>query len=177
MVSYTNETKIKDLPQEIILANVKDLVKSAILDYGSELKKEFYDHTVSRVSYLLFLKHKGLMIGEVKFVFETMIEHVKGKLSVSSIMQLFDSYMDSKIQKQKTEYEYREDELRGEYKKWISSPLGLAIIYKITLHEEQRMTDLEWQNMNLKELAMKIQSGEIKFNYKPDTKRKMKWQD
>lgn len=175
MVNYTNETKVRDIPDPSLEIEIKELLKAAIFDFGADMKKDVFEHSVKRLSYLIKNKYKGLMLGEVKYVFEYMCEFVKGKLSVQTIMQLFYKYQDEKINRQKQEMEQRDISYEKEAVNCMESPLGSAIIHKMQMVENGRLKIEYWETINLKELARNIQAGEIIHQYKSDRKIKHNW--
>jgi hypothetical protein len=175
MVSYTNETRVRDIPDPSLELEVKELLKSAIFDFGADMKKDVFNHSVKRVTYLLKIKYKGLMLGEVKYVFEAMSEFIKGKLSVSTIMQLFYKYMDDKIEKQRREVEEREIGYEQNFVNCMNNPLGKAIIHKIELVENGQLSMDNWDKVPLKQIAMDIKSGKIPYTYQPDKRVRHKW--
>lgn len=175
MVSYTNETKVKDIPTPSFESEIRELLKSAIFDFGSEMKKDQFEHTVTRLSYLISSKYKGFMIGEVKYVFEGMVDQLKGKLSVSTIMQLFWKYQEGKIERQRLEMDDKDMEYDKSSVNCLNTPFGKAIIHKMELRESGQLPDDKWDKLSLKQVAEDIQSGKIRFNYKPDKKIKHTW--
>ena len=184
MVSYTNETKIKDIPDPSFDIEIKELLKSAILDFGSDMKKELFEHTGKRLVYILKnSKYKNFILGEVKYIFDTMIEHAKGKLSVAVILQLFQKYFDEKIEKQRQSIEEYEQSIDKNFINCGELPLGKAIIHKMQLAEDfkkengRKMTDEEWVAIPLKEIARKIKSSEIAFHFKTDKQTKHIWDE
>lgn len=166
MVSYNNETKVMDIPKPALELEVKELLRKAIFDYGSDMKKDLFEHSYNRLAYIISLKYKTLILGEVKYVFECMFEHIKGKLSVSTIMQLFARYTEAKIEKQRQEILNGEIEYDKNIHDCSKSPLGSAIIHKITTKDDRP----------IKEIAEDIKSGKINFKYSPDKKNKRKWE-
>ena len=175
MVSYTNETKVRDIPGESLGLEIKELLKSAIYDFGADMKKDAFDHSVKRLTYLIGLKYKSLMLGEVKYVFEGMAEFSKGKLSVQSIMQLFYKFMDDKISKQKQEMDEHDINYENNIVNCLNNPVGKAIIHKMELVEKGLLNIKDWETINLKQLAEDIKSGKVLFTYKPERKRIHNW--
>lgn len=169
MVSYTNETKVKDIPLPSLELEIKDLLKAALFDFGSDMTKDAFQHSYVKIAYLVSNRYKGLMLGEVKYVFDMAPEQVKGKLSVQTIMQLFYRYNDAKIEKQKQEVEAREHENFMNSADCMRLPFGKAIIWK----REQYEKTGKHPDIPLKEVAEKISSGEIKFTYAPGTAKRV----
>jgi hypothetical protein len=175
MVSYTNETKVRDIPSPSMELEIKELLKSAIFDFGADMKKDVFEHSVKRLSYLIGFKYKGLLLGEVKYVFESMSEFVKGKLSVQTIMQLFYKYMDEKIARQKQEIDERDINYEKAAVNCLNNPLGCAIIHKIEMVESGELKTKDWESVPLKQIAQDIHEGKIIVNFKPDRKTKHIW--
>jgi hypothetical protein len=176
MVGYTNETKVKDIPYPNFENEIKELFKSAVFDFGAEVKKEVFDHSVKRLAGIIYGRYKGYMLGEVKYVFEAMVEHIKGKLSVSSIMQLFYKYNEEKIEKQRRESEERDISIEKNFVNCFDNPLGSAIIHKMQMVESGQLKIENWDTVNLKQLAEDIKTGKVIHHYKPERKNRKKWQ-
>lgn len=160
---YSNETKIKDILESHLKVEIESLLKTVMMDFGSIMTQDMFSHTVNRLVYLINMKYKGLMIGEIKYVFEMAPEKIKGKLSVQTIMQLFYQYYDAKIEKQKQVVDSREHENYMSSVDCMKLPFGKAIIWK---REQYELTG-KHSDIPLKEVAEKISSGEIKFTYTP----------
>lgn len=175
MISIGNDTKIKDIPEPSLKLEIEGLIKSVMMDFGVVPTQESFSHLVGRMTYLISKKYKGLLLGEVKYILEETSEHLKGKLSVSTLLQLFSKYYDEKIERQRHEMEERDLTISSEYVNCMYSPLGKAIIHKMQLVETGQITKDEWDNYPLKQVAADIQSGKIPFMYKPDRRVKHIW--
>jgi hypothetical protein len=161
-MTYNNETKIKDLPESHLKLEIESLIKTTLMDFGMVMAQDLFAHTVNRLAYLIKLKYKGFLVGEVKYVFEAMAEHIKGKLSVSTIMQLFSRYQEMKIERQRQEYENFQDGLMKNASVWNKTPMGSAIIHKINLLQSGRLSIEDWDSVKIREVAEKINTGQIK---------------
>jgi len=121
------------------------------------------------------------MLGEVKYIFECMVDNLKFKVTVSAIMQLFAHYNDEKIERQRREMEELNISYEKNYMNCAEFPMGKAIIHKMQMTEEfkaregRNMTNEEWGKMPLKRIAEQIKSGEIRFTYSPDKRIKHIW--
>jgi len=161
-----NEIQIKDIPYNEFENEIKEMLKSVIMDYGSDIRQEIFEHSYKRITYLVSKKYKGFLMGEVRYIFDAMIEHIKGKISVSSIMQLFSKYYDEKIEKQRFQIEQQDLNYEKNIVNCMKSPLGKAIIYKIQMVERGDLEIKDWEKIPLKKIADEIQSGKINFIYK-----------
>ena len=90
---------MKDIPDSHLKSEIETLLKVVMMDFGQILPPDIYSHTVNRLSYLIGMKYKALMMGEVKYVFEALTEDMN-KISVQAIMKLFSKFYDTKIEKQ-----------------------------------------------------------------------------
>jgi hypothetical protein len=165
MVSYTNETKIIDLPEIDIKKEVKILLKNAVMDFNIEMTKDTFEHTYNRLGYLISIKYKQLMLGEVKYIFECMVEYIKGKLSVSSILYLFAKYIEIKIEKHRQQMQDSQINYDNNINNCLKFPLGSAIIHKINMVKSGDLSIDDWERVNLKTLASQIESGQVKVMY------------
>lgn len=169
MVNYSNETKVKDIPLPSLEVEIKELLKAALFDFGSDMTKDAFQHSYVKIAYLVSNRYKSLKFGEVKYIFEMAPEQIKGKLSVQTMMQLFYRYNDAKIEKQKQEFEKFQFENFKNAVDCSTMPLGKAIVYKYEVHEKTR----KYPEMPIKEIAERIATGEIKFNYTPGKRKRV----
>jgi hypothetical protein len=161
MITYSNETKVKDLPEPILTEQVSVLFKTAIFDFAIDMKDEAIVHSIKRLTYLISAKYKSLMLGEVKYVFDAMMNHIKGKLSVANIMQLFAKYMEEKIERQRQDMENKDVENQQNAVDLFKYPIGKAIIHKMNMYESGELTDENYFSVPLKRIAEDISSGKI----------------
>lgn len=162
MISYTNETKLKDLPEVDLKKEVEVLLKTILSDFGVIPQQDLFSHTVGRLSYLIGKKYKGYHLGEVKYVFEEMTEHMKGKVTVNAILQMFQLYDQKKVEKQMHDLEERELNYERTTMDLVRYPVGQAIIHKMNMYESGELTDENYFSVSLKKIAEDIASGKIK---------------
>ena len=174
MITISNDTKVRDIPEPSLKIEIEGLIKVVMMDFGIVLTQEVFSHTVSRLAYLIIKKYKGLLLGEVKYIFEETSEHLKGKLSVSTVLQLFSKYYDEKIERQRREMEDRDLEFETNTVNCLNNPLGRAIIYKMNMVETGQITIADWDKHPIKQIAQDLQSGKIVCNYKPEKRVKHK---
>ncbi|HLO59834.1 MAG TPA: hypothetical protein VK179_13885 [Bacteroidales bacterium] len=171
MITYHNETKVRDLPESFLKSVIEGLLKTAMLDLASVMDQEMFSHSVNRLVYLIQMKYKALMLGEIKYVFEGTLENLKGKLSVASVMSLFGQYASAKIEKQRQEYAAHEAEIYQGGMAVSQTPFARAIIHKMNLLETGQISIDDWENVKLKDIAEDIESGKIKV-FMPETRKK-----
>ena len=177
MIGYTNESKVKDIAESYLKADIGKLLKDVQMDNGIALSQDVFSHTVNRLAYLIQKNFKGLMLGEVRYVFEATAEHLNGKINTASILRLFHKYMEQKIEKQRREYESREQETIENFNGIQNSLLCKAIIHKVNLMDSGQLKGDSWYSMKIKDVAKKIESGEIKVMMPVKKKRKFTWED
>lgn len=168
MKSIEITDRIKDInPYQLFEENIYRLMKTLLEDFDQDMDKETFENSYRQVTKLLLEKHRNLIFGEVNHVFKeiTLANYEMKKVSVVNIMACFADYQRKKIEHNRFEIEKHESEMIKKYADCTKLPLGRAILFRNVMLEKGKD---KWRDVPLKEIAEKLASGEIKFDYKEE---------
>jgi hypothetical protein len=165
MKTIDTDIRIKDIePYQIFEVNIYNLLKGLLNDFDQSMDQQKFDHTYKQIAYLLKNKYKGLIWGDIKYVFNeiSLGNYDIKNISVNTVMGCFSKYQYKKIEQNRIEYEKREHQLQQNAANLNKTPFGKAILFRNEMIEKGNK---EWYDVPLKEIAEKIKSGEIKYEY------------
>jgi hypothetical protein len=171
------EQKIKDIELSYLKKTVAKLLSNVLDGFNQVMEQDTFNYSYDKIGYLLYERFKGLMLGDVNKVFENieMGEYGIKKISVSSVMEAFKHFRTWKHEQQRQVQERNEQEWKGQTANLHKTPYGSAIIRKMEALEKLKdnpnmVLERKISEMPIQELAEKIVSKEIDFNYKPPRK-------
>jgi len=173
MLTYTNEQKIKDIPLEYLEQSViLPLMQQAYLDFDSKMEKDVFIHSYKSLAKKIHDQFKMFDLGNIRHVFEVMLVNIKGPLSVYNIMGQFYNFKHIREQELRDFINEHEATFHKDAINCGVSPMGSAIIWKIEEYYRQKsnghiMTDEEWSNLSLKDIARDLATGRKHISFKP----------
>ncbi|MBN2215013.1 MAG: hypothetical protein JW723_12295 [Bacteroidales bacterium] len=163
--------KIKDINEKVLSGEISELLFTLLNNAALTMKQELYEHTYEYLSHLLKLRHKNLSWWEIEKVFTDISCGVYSirKISVKSLMEAFNEYQAKRIEKNRNEYEHREHDISSGWADLNKLPFGTAINFR---NDMRGKGITKWDDIPLKEIAEKIASGEINYQFAGPRTRK-----
>lgn len=156
-------SRLKDLDYDQFLRAIKVMLNKIWMDSGVKYDKEMFDHTLKSVGYSIYNYHSTLLFAEIQVVFKgiSLGTYKCTRISSNSILGALNEFLEAKRKRvaMQGDLEHSITKKRNSFVFESGLPIGQAILFKMEQRDKGITT---FDNMPTKEIAEKINSGELK---------------
>lgn len=160
--------KIINIEYEDIKENIFVLLQKLLYDFNQNMTDELFEHSYRKLAVIIKNQYKSLSWIDIESVFDGISSGLYDmkKISVTNIMLALNDYIKKKRELNKIALEKQEYEQRQNiFADMAKEPRGKAILFRM---EQREKGEFYWEQFPQAEIAQKIVSGEIQYQYISD---------